>query len=73
MSALPDGEPKAVSDSLRKFSFKQPVPIPSYLIAIAVGNLESREVGPRSKVWSEPEMIEASAYEFVEVSNRRLG
>ncbi|CAH0394554.1 unnamed protein product [Bemisia tabaci] len=66
MSALPDGEPKAVSDSLRKFSFKQPVPIPSYLIAIAVGNLESREVGPRSKVWSEPEMIEASAYEFVE-------
>ena len=42
------------------------VPIPSYLIALAVGNLESRELGPRSRVWSEPSMVEAGAYEFAE-------
>lgn len=27
------------------------------MIALAVGNLESREIGPRSSVWSEPEMV----------------
>jgi hypothetical protein len=43
---------------------RQAVPIPSYLLALAVGNLESRELGPISAVWSEPEMVEAGAYEF---------
>jgi hypothetical protein len=42
------------------------VPIPSYLIALAVGALESRELGPRSRVWSEPSMVDAGAYEFAE-------
>ena len=32
------------------FYFKQPVPIPSYLLALAVGQLESRELGPISRV-----------------------
>jgi leukotriene-A4 hydrolase len=34
------------------------------LIAIAVGNLVGREIGPRSTVWCEPEMIEKAAWEF---------
>ncbi|XP_073953391.1 leukotriene A-4 hydrolase-like isoform X2 [Choristoneura fumiferana] len=49
-----------------KTSFQQPVPIPSYLLAIAVGVLESRQLGPRSVVWSEKEEIERSAWEFAE-------
>ncbi|KAL0869686.1 hypothetical protein ABMA27_005933 [Loxostege sticticalis] len=49
-----------------KTSFRQPVPIPSYLLAIAVGVLESRSLGPRSLVWSEKEEIERSAWEFAE-------
>ncbi|KAI9096655.1 peptidase family M1-domain-containing protein [Phlyctochytrium arcticum] len=53
------------TDGDRKiYSFEQKVTIPSYLIALAVGNLEGREIGPRSTVWSEPEMVEASAWEF---------
>ncbi|XP_038211113.1 leukotriene A-4 hydrolase isoform X2 [Zerene cesonia] len=48
------------------FTFRQPVPIPSYLLAIAVGVLESRELGPRSHVWSEKEEIERSAWEFAD-------
>ncbi|EFN56177.1 hypothetical protein CHLNCDRAFT_22427, partial [Chlorella variabilis] len=52
----------------RVYRFKQAVPIPSYLLALAVGNLESRELGPISAVWSEPEMVEAGAYEFAETS-----
>ncbi|XP_024941988.1 leukotriene A-4 hydrolase [Cephus cinctus] len=47
-------------------TFHQPVPIPSYLIAIAVGALVSKEVGPRSRVWAEKEFINQSAYEFGE-------
>ena len=47
--------------------FTQSTPMPSYLLAIAVGALESRRVGPRSKVWSEQKMIEACEYEFADV------
>lgn len=42
------------------------MPIPSYLLALAVGHLERRELGPITSVWSEPEMVEAGAYEFAE-------
>ncbi|CAK1552982.1 unnamed protein product [Leptosia nina] len=49
-----------------KATFRQPVPIPSYLLAIAVGVLESRELGPRTHVWSEKEEIERSAWEFAD-------
>ncbi|CAH0695978.1 unnamed protein product [Spodoptera exigua] len=49
-----------------KTTFRQPMPLPSYLVAIAVGVLESRTLGPRSRVWSEKEEIERSAWEFAE-------
>lgn len=49
-----------------KTRFNQPMPLPSYLVAIAVGVLESRQLGHRSKVWSEKEEIERSAWEFAE-------
>uniref|UniRef100_A0A2A4J1U2 Peptidase M1 leukotriene A4 hydrolase/aminopeptidase C-terminal domain-containing protein n=2 Tax=Heliothis virescens TaxID=7102 RepID=A0A2A4J1U2_HELVI len=49
-----------------KTTFRQPMPLPSYLVAIAVGVLESRSLGPRSLVWSEKEEIERSAWEFAE-------
>ncbi|EGC29991.1 leukotriene A4 hydrolase [Dictyostelium purpureum] len=62
MSALSTGKTETADNSI--YSFTQEIPIPTYLIAIVVGNLESREIGPRSKVWSEPSMVEAAAYEF---------
>jgi len=42
-------------------------PIPPYLMAIAVGRLESRELGPRSRVWAEPEQVEEASWEFRDV------
>jgi leukotriene-A4 hydrolase len=54
----------STNNNVNTFSFTQKVPIPTYLIAIAVGHLVSREIGPRSSVWSEPEMVEAGAHEF---------
>ncbi|KAI7861636.1 peptidase family M1-domain-containing protein [Spinellus fusiger] len=46
------------------YHFKQNTTIPTYLIAIAAGNLDKREIGPRSTVWCEPEMVEQAAWEF---------
>ena len=48
------------------FKFEQKLPIASYLIALAVGDIVSREIGPRSRVWSEPSMVDAGAFEFAE-------
>jgi leukotriene-A4 hydrolase len=48
------------------YHFKQPVCMPSYLLAFAIGALESRPIGPRSAVWSEKETVEAGAHEFAE-------
>merc|ERR1719204_1996870 len=44
--------------------FEQKVPIPAYLTAIVCGALESRQIGPRSHVWSEKEMVDECAWEF---------
>ncbi|XP_065121838.1 leukotriene A-4 hydrolase [Paramisgurnus dabryanus] len=67
MSALHDGQEADPNDSSRIiYRFRQPVPMPSYLIAIVVGALESREIGPRSKVWSEKEFVDLAAFEFSE-------
>ncbi|HET9913669.1 MAG TPA: M1 family aminopeptidase/hydrolase [Anaerolineales bacterium] len=51
---------------LTLFRFKMPQPIPSYLFAMAVGNLAFRELGPRTGVYAEPETIAAAAWEFAE-------
>lgn len=59
-----DGATKGGEAGLHEFRFEQPVSIPSYLLAIAVGELEGRPIGPRSTAWSEPSMIEAVASEF---------
>ncbi|XP_033008989.1 aminopeptidase B isoform X1 [Lacerta agilis] len=46
------------------FYFKMPLPIPSYLVALVVGDIVSAEVGPRSHVWAEPCLIEAAKKEY---------
>lgn len=51
------------------YQFSQPVPIPSYLFALAVGDLDSRDISPRCRVWSEPSMVEAVAFEFSQVED----
>ena len=44
--------------------FEMPQPIPPYLIAFAVGELVSKDISERSRVWAEPAMVERAAYEF---------
>jgi aminopeptidase N len=48
------------------YRFEMREPIPSYLLAIAVGELEFRPLGPRTGVWAEPEVIDAATWEFAD-------
>ncbi len=46
------------------YRFKMTHPIPSYLIAIAVGDIKFQSLGKRTGVYSEPAMLEKSAFEL---------
>lgn len=48
------------------WKFKMAQPIPSYLLAIAIGEIDVRNVGPRSAVYAEPQRIEAAAAEMAD-------
>lgn len=51
-------------DSSGFWSFRMNQPIPSYLMALAAGNLEFRPIDHRSGVYAEPEVIESASREF---------
>ena len=46
------------------FRFRMPQAIPSYLIAVAVGDLTFKAMSDRTGVWAEPAMVDAAAKEF---------
>lgn len=46
------------------YQFEMTQPIPSYLIALAVGDLEFRALGPRTGVYAEPGVVARAAAEF---------
>ena len=48
------------------YTWNQPVPISSYLLAVAVGELVKRDISDRCAIWSEPSVIDAAAHEFAE-------
>src|SRR5574341_1882281 len=46
------------------YSFRMHQPIPSYLIALAIGDLRFRSLGPRTGVYAEPSVIDLAAREL---------
>ena len=46
------------------YFYHQKIPIPSYLIAIAAGDIAVRKISDRVKVYSERTIIDKAAYEF---------
>jgi len=48
------------------FTFKMPHSVASYMIAISVGDLTFRSLGPRAGVWAEPATIGAASRELVD-------
>ena len=60
----PDG---IESKGSRTFEFTLAHPVPPYLIAIGIGNLAYRQVGPRTGIYTEPAMLDAAAHELVDL------
>ena len=48
------------------YRFRMPQAIPSYLLAIAVGDIAFRPLGERSGVYAEPPVIDLAAWEFAD-------
>lgn len=48
------------------YTFEMKQPIPSYLLALAVGDLEFRAIGPRSGVYAEPSVLKDAAWELAD-------
>ena len=58
-------EPQDAAPGEYHFEMKQP--IPAYLIALAIGDLEFRSLGQRVGVWTEPSRLDAAAQEFADL------
>ncbi len=54
-------------DGLYTFEMKQP--IPAYLMALAVGDLEFSNLGKRTGVYAEPPLLKRCAFEFSDIEN----
>ncbi|MEM7359658.1 MAG: M1 family metallopeptidase [Pseudomonadota bacterium] len=65
MSAAND--PDAERDGVYEFTMRQPVP--SYLIAIAVGDLQFKAMGERTGVYAEAGILDAAAEEFADTES----
>ena len=61
------------------YRFRMPQRIPSYLMALSVGDLAFRPIGPDTGVYAEPAVVDRAAWEFadtqkmVEVTSRLYG
>jgi aminopeptidase N len=51
------------------YKFRMDKPIPSYLLALAVGDLELRELGRRNGVYAEPSVVAGAAYELADTES----
>lgn len=60
----PKGE--QTTDGKRAFRFRMDNPVPPYLIALGVGDLAFRALGPRTGVYTEPSMMDQAASELVD-------
>lgn len=49
-----------------EYTFEMPQPIPPYLLAIAVGNFYFAPLGEETGVYTEPELLDVSVYEFAD-------
>jgi leukotriene-A4 hydrolase len=69
MSANSTGNSTSPDRAYKVFTFKQDIPIPSYLIAFSIGNLTEEQLGRRTYVLSEPTNIKNDTRELSDLEN----
>ncbi|MTI41620.1 M1 family metallopeptidase [Fulvivirga lutimaris] len=62
--ALMSAENPQEKNTKGEYHFVMDKPIPAYLLALSVGDLEFEPIGDRSGVYAEPSVIDAAAFEF---------
>ena len=67
LMALMSAENPKEKNETGEYHFEMKQPIPSYLIALAVGDLKYKKLGKNCGVYSEPGLIGSCAYEFVDL------
>ncbi|KAL6717066.1 Leucyl aminopeptidase yscIV [Lecanora helva] len=55
-----------LNDGTKLYFYSQDIPIPSYLFALASGDIEQAKIGPRSVVATNPENLRAAKWELEE-------
>jgi leukotriene A-4 hydrolase/aminopeptidase len=64
LMAVMSAENTTVKADSGVYLFQMNQPVPPYLLALAVGEIEYRSLGPRSGVFAEPRVIAKAAFEF---------
>ena len=67
MSAEHVGDPVTASSGERTFEFRMTNAVPPYLIALAIGDISDKAIGPRTAVFTEPSALDRAAAEFVDL------
>lgn len=65
--ALMSAENPQAKNSTGVYEFKQVHPIPSYLLALAVGDITFKAVDGRTGVYAEPSVLDKAVYEFADM------
>lgn len=55
------------------YRFEMRQPIPSYLLALSVGDIAFKEVSDRAGVYAEPSVVDAAAWEFADLEKMIVG
>ena len=71
--ALMSASNPASKNEAGSFHFEMKQPIPSYLLALAVGDLEFRAASPRSGIYAEPSVLDAAVWEFADLEKMIQG
>ncbi len=64
-----DNDPKAKRNRSGEYFFVMAQAVPSYLIALAVGDLEFKETGPRTGVYADKTVIKQAVKEFADAES----
>jgi Aminopeptidase N len=68
MALMSAENPQQLSDS-GIYHFKMEMPVPAYLMALAVGDIRFKAIDSRTGVYAEPNMLDKAHYEFGEVGS----
>lgn len=67
MLALMSAENPTEKNATGVYHFKMKQPVPSYLMALAVGDIQYSKIGERTGVYAEPVVLPKATYEFADM------